>query len=62
MGIYSFSSMSSYFFVSPTVDMVGTMGLAHSKNIKAMLKNGWSITIVTFIVVIIRAIIYAKGV
>lgn len=50
------------FFVSPTVDMVGTMGLAHSKNIKAMLKNGWCITIVTFIVVIIRAVLYAKGI
>ncbi|MCI6153290.1 citrate transporter [Fusobacterium perfoetens] len=50
------------FFVSPTVDMVGTMGLAHSKNIKAMLKNGWCLTIITFIVVIIRAIIYARSV
>ena len=28
------------FFVTPTVDMVGQMGLARSKNIKAMLANG----------------------
>ncbi|WP_373076999.1 citrate transporter [Fusobacterium varium] len=64
MGIWAFIVLVACqvtFFVSPTVDMVGTMGLAHSKNIKAMLKNGWCITIVTFIVVIIRAIFYAKG-
>lgn len=30
------------FFVTPTVDMVGQMGLARSKNIKAMLANGWA--------------------
>lgn len=47
------------FFVTPTVDMVGQMGLARSKNIKAMLANGWVITIITFIYVIIRAMIYA---
>ncbi len=47
------------FFVTPTVDMVGQMGLARSKNIKAMLANGWVITIITFIYVLIRAIIYA---
>lgn len=46
------------FFVTPTVDMVGQMGLARSKNIKAMLANGWVITIITFIYVLIRAILY----
>jgi len=46
------------FFVTPTVDMVGQMGLARSKNIKAMLANGWVLTIITFIYVLIRAIIY----
>lgn len=48
------------FFVTPTVDMVGQMGLARSKNIKAMLANGWVITIITFIYVLIRAIIYVS--
>ena len=47
------------FFVTPTVDMVGQMGLARSNDIKAMLKNGWCITIITFIYVFIRALIYA---
>lgn len=47
------------FFVTPTVDMVGNMGLARSKDIKAMLKNGWVITIVTFVYVLIRAVMYA---
>ena len=46
------------FFVTPTVDMVGQMGLARSKNIKAMLANGWVITVITFIYVLIRAILY----
>lgn len=46
------------FFVTPTVDMVGQMGLARSKNIKAMLANGWVLTIITFIYVLIRAILY----
>lgn len=46
------------FFVTPTVDMVGQMGLARSKNIKSMLANGWVITIITFIYVLIRAILY----
>lgn len=46
------------FFVTPTVDMVGQMGLARSKNIKSMLANGWVLTIITFIYVLIRAIIY----
>lgn len=46
------------FFVSPTVDMVAQMGLARSENIKEMLKNGWTITIVVFIALAIRALIY----
>jgi len=49
------------FFVTPTVDMVGQMGLARSKDLKAMLKNGWIITIITFIYVFIRAVLYARG-
>jgi len=46
------------FFVTPTVDMVGSMGLARSNDLKAMLKNGWVITIITFAYVFIRAIMY----
>ncbi len=49
------------FFVTPTVDMVGQMGLARSKDLKAMLKNGWVLTIITFIYVFIRAMLYARG-
>ncbi len=49
------------FFVTPTVDMVGQMGLARSNDIKAMLKNGWVLTIITFIYVFIRALLYARG-
>lgn len=47
------------FFVTPTVDMVGNMGLARSKDIKAMLKNGWVITGITFVYVLARALLYA---
>lgn len=46
------------FFVSPTVDMVAQMGLARSKNIKEMLKNGWLISITVFIALAIRSFIY----
>ena len=35
------------------------MGLARSNDIKAMLKNGWVITVITFIYVFVRALIYA---
>lgn len=49
------------FFVTPTVDMVGQMGLARSKNIKAMLANGWVITIITFAYVLVRAILYTMS-
>ena len=34
------------------------VGLARSKNIKAMLANGWVITVITFAYVLIRAILY----
>ena len=46
------------FFVTPTVDMVGQMGLARSKNIKAMLANGWVLTVITFAYVLVRSLIY----
>lgn len=46
------------FFISPTVDMVGQMGLARSENIKEMLKNGWLICIVSFIFLAIRSLIH----
>jgi len=46
------------FFVTPTVDMVGQMGLARSKDLKAMLKNGWLLTIITFAFVFVRAVLY----
>ncbi|MEW8972956.1 MAG: Na+/H+ antiporter NhaC family protein [Tissierellaceae bacterium] len=64
MGIWALVVLVSCqitFFVSPTVDMVGQMGLARSKDLKAMLKNGWVITIITFIYVFIRAILYVKA-
>lgn len=50
------------FFVTPTVDMVGQMGLARSNDIKAMLRNGWTLTILSFIYLLIRAILYTKGI
>jgi len=49
------------FFVTPTVDMVGQMGLARSKDIRAMLKNGWCLTIITFLYVFVRAFLYVHG-
>lgn len=49
------------FFVTPTVDMVGQMGLARSKDIKAMLKNGWVLTVITFAYVLIRSILYTMS-
>ena len=62
MGIWSLIVLVACqvtFFVTPTVDMVGQMGLARSNDIKAMLKNGWVITVITFIYVFVRALIYA---
>ena len=61
MGIWSLIVLVACqitFFVTPTVDMVGQMGLARSKNIKAMLANGWVLTIITFGYVLVRAILY----
>ncbi|MDU1910946.1 Na+/H+ antiporter NhaC family protein [Fusobacterium sp.] len=46
-------------FAYPTGDMIGQMGLARSKDLKSMIRNGMSITIVMVIYVIIRAIIYS---
>ncbi|MCF2673529.1 TRAP transporter large permease subunit [Fusobacterium varium] len=46
-------------FAYPTGDMIGQMGLARSKDLKSMIRNGISITIVMIIYVIVRAIIYS---
>lgn len=44
-------------FAYPGVDMLGAMGLAQSKDIKSMLKLGYSIIFVTILLVVIMAII-----
>ena len=46
-------------FAYPTGDMIGQMGLARSKDLKSMVRNGISITIVMIIYVIVRAVIYS---
>ena len=46
-------------FAYPTGDMIGQMGLARSKDLKSMIRNGMSITIVMIIYVIVRAVIYS---
>lgn len=46
-------------FAYPTGDMLGQMGLARSKDLKSMIRNGISITIVMIIYVIVRAVIYS---
>ncbi|KYO66921.1 hypothetical protein ATZ99_07380 [Thermovenabulum gondwanense] len=46
------------FFAYPTGDMVGQMGLARSKDLKSMMKNGILITIFTVLYVVIRAFLY----
>ncbi|MGN0943635.1 MULTISPECIES: Na+/H+ antiporter NhaC family protein [Fusobacterium] len=46
-------------FAYPTGDMIGQMGLARSKDLKSMIRNGISITIVMIIYVIVRAVIYS---
>ena len=46
-------------FAYPTGDMIGQMGLARSKDLKRMIRNGISITIVMIIYVIVRAVIYS---
>lgn len=44
-------------FAYPGVDMLGAMGLAQSKDIKSMLKLGYSIILVTMLLVVIMAIV-----
>ncbi|SKC83646.1 citrate transporter [Maledivibacter halophilus] len=46
------------FFAYPTGDMVGQMGLARSKDLKSMIKNGLLITALTVLLVVIRAVTY----
>lgn len=46
------------FFAYPTGDMVGQMGLARSKDLKSMIKNGLLITFLTCMFVVIRALLY----
>ncbi|WP_294661888.1 Na+/H+ antiporter NhaC family protein [uncultured Fusobacterium sp.] len=46
-------------FAYPTGDMIGQMGLARSKDLKSMIRNGMSITVVMIIYVIVRAVIYS---
>lgn len=46
-------------FAYPTGDMIGQMGLARSKDLKSMIRNGISITIVMITYIIIRALIYS---
>ncbi len=47
------------FFAYPTGDMVGQMGLARSKDLKSMIKNGLVITGATCGYVVLRAIVLA---
>ena len=46
------------FFAYPTGDMLGQMGLARSKDLKSLIKNGLLITVLTCLFVVIRAITY----
>lgn len=46
-------------FAYPTGDMIGQMGLARSKDLKSMIRNGMTITVVMIVYVIVRAIIYS---
>lgn len=46
------------FFVTPTVDMVGQMGLAQLQEHQGHAGHGWVITVITFAYVLIRAILY----
>lgn len=43
-------------FVMPNPDNIGTLGLAHSNNLKGMLVNGWVAMIVTLILLFIRTV------
>lgn len=44
-------------FVMPNPDNIGTLGLAHSNNLKGMLVNGWTAMVVTLVVLFIRTVI-----
>lgn len=44
-------------FAYPGVDMLGAMGLAQSKDVKSMLKLGYSIILVTMLLVVVMAIL-----
>lgn len=44
-------------FVMPNPDNIGTLGLAHSNNLKGMLVNGWVAMAVSLIVLFIRTVI-----
>lgn len=46
-------------FAYPTGDMIRQMGLARSKDLKSMIRNGMTITVVMIVYVIARAIIYS---
>lgn len=46
-------------FAYPTGDMIGQMGLARSKDLKSMIRNGMSITVVMIVYIILRAVIYS---
>lgn len=44
-------------FVMPNPDNIGTLGLAHSNNLKGMLVNGWVAMAVSLIVLFVRTVI-----
>ncbi len=46
------------FFCFPTVDNVGSMGLARSTDLKSILLSGWVITAMAIVYVLIRSLIY----
>ena len=41
--------------IYPSANMIGQMGIARSDNKKSMLKTGWTVTVVTFIFIIVYA-------
>lgn len=45
-------------FAYPGIDMLGQIGLEHSKDIKSMLKVGYTIIILSLLLVITLAFIY----
>jgi len=46
-------------FAYPTGDMIGQMGIARSKDVKSMIRNGVTVTVVIVLYVVVRAIIYS---